>query len=189
MMLKCVKALALLVVLVAGGLLAYAYSGLYDVSATRENGVVSRWLLTTVRQHSIHARLGGIQVPTNLSDPKMVEDGFSHYHEMCEGCHLAPGMDNSEIREGLNPQPPVLAKAVPHTTPAELFWIIKNGVRMTGMPAWGTSHDDQAIWQMVAFLEQLPKMTPAEYQTLAKNDKGDPDAHDPMPAPKQPGTH
>ena len=188
-MLKCFKALALLVVLVTGGLLAYIYSGLYDVSATQEDGAVTRWLFGTVRRHSIHARLADIQVPANLGDPKMVEAGFSHYHEMCEGCHLAPGMETSEIRMGLNPQPPVLAKAVPHSTPAELFWTIKNGIRMTGMPAWGTSHDDEAIWEMVAFLEKLPTMTPAEYQALAKNDKGDPDAHESMPAVKKPGIH
>ena len=188
-MLKCFKALALLVAVIAGGFIAYIYSGLYDVSATHEDGVISRWVLGTVRRHSIHARLDGIQVPT-LTDPKLVETGFVHYHAMCEECHLAPGMDSSETRAGLNPQPPILAEVVPHKTPAELFWVIKNGIRMTAMPAWGVTHDDQEIWAMVAFLEQLPKTTPAQYQALAQETRNmhDDDDHDHAPpAAKQPG--
>lgn len=186
-MLKCFKALALLLAVAAGGFLAYVYSGLYDVSATHEDGVVTRWLLTTVRRHSIHARVDGIQVPA-LTDPKLVEEGFVHYHAMCEGCHLAPGMDSSEIRAGLNPQPPILADVVPHRTPAELFWVIKNGIRMTGMPAWGVTHDDQKIWAMVAFIEQLPKTTPAQYQALAQETGNMPDDDDQPPAAKKHGT-
>jgi mono/diheme cytochrome c family protein len=186
MMLKCFKALALLVVVITGGLIAYIYSGLYDVAATHEDGAATRWLFGTVRRHSIHARLDGIQVPA-LTDPKMVEEGFVHYHAMCEECHLAPGMGSSETRAGLNPQPPILADVMPHTTPAELFWVIKNGIRMTGMPAWGITHDDQKIWAMVAFIEQLPKTTPAQYQALEQETRNMPDDDDHPPAAKKPG--
>ena len=85
---------------------------------------------------------------------------------MCVDCHLAPGMDSSEIRQGLLPKPPKLQEVVDEWKPAELFWIIKNGVKMTGMPAWGPTHSDAKIWAIVAFLEKLPHMTAAQYQEM-----------------------
>ena len=148
-------------------LVGFAYSGAYDVSASRPDGAAVRWLLTAIRERSIDRGAADIAVPA-LDDPKLVQEGFEHYHEMCTGCHLAPGMASSEIRAGLNPQPPVLAEVVRGTSPARLFWVIKNGVKMTGMPAWGTSHSDQMIWAMVAFLQKLPDMSPAQYQAMEK---------------------
>ena len=178
--LKTLIALLLVAALTSFG---YAYSGLYDVAASTPERPLARWILTTVRDHSIDRQSAGIAVP-RLDDPKLVGEGFEHYHEMCTGCHLAPGMDSSEIRQGLNPQPPVLAELVPHRSPARLFWVIKNGVKMTGMPAWGASHSDEMIWAMVAFLERLPTMTPAQYQAMEKrlpdspdHDEGSPSHH------------
>lgn len=161
---KTIAAVAFAVILGATG---FAYSGVYDVAASQQDSAPIRWFLVTTRDHSINRQAAGIAVPS-LSDPEMIQEGFEHYHEMCTGCHLAPGMESSEIREGLNPQPPILAKVVPNSNPARLFWVIKNGVKMSGMPAWGTSHSDQMIWAMVAFLERLPTLTPAEYQSMEK---------------------
>lgn len=171
-----VKTAVILALACIAALIVYAYSGFYDVAASEPDSAAMRWLLVTVRNRSIEHRAAGIEVPP-LDDPKLVQEGFEHYHEMCTGCHLAPGMESSEMRQGLNPQPPVLAKVVPHTSPARLFWVIKNGVKMSGMPAWGTSHSDQMIWAMVAFLEKLPDMTPAEYQAMEKQ-LGDMPGHD-----------
>ncbi|HEV2112085.1 MAG TPA: cytochrome c [Gammaproteobacteria bacterium] len=147
--------------------IGYVYSGFYDVAASQPDDAVTRWVLVTVRDRSINRRASEITVPS-LTDPKLIQEGFEHYHEMCTGCHLAPGVESSEIRAGLNPAPPVLAKLVPNSSPARLFWVIKNGVKMSGMPAWGASHSDQMIWAMVAFLERLPTLTPAEYQAMEK---------------------
>lgn len=165
--LSYVKTAAVLATICIAVFLVCVYSGIYDVSASKPDNAVMRWLLVTVRDRSIERRAAEITVPP-LDDPNLIQEGFEHYHEMCTGCHLAPDLDSSEIREGLNPQPPVLAKVVPDLSPAQLFWVIKYGVRMTGMPAWGTSHSDQMIWAMVAFLERLPHMTPAEYQAMEK---------------------
>ena len=96
---------------------------------------------------------------------------------MCAGCHLAPGVETSAIRTGLNPRPPVLARIIPHTPLAELFWIIKNGIKMTGMPAWGQTEDDASIWAIVAFLEKLHAMTPAEYRAMQKENAQAVDSH------------
>jgi hypothetical protein len=92
--------------------------------------------------------------------------GAEHYAEMCTGCHLAPGMKDTEIRAGLYPRPPNLVEHGAHRKPAEMFWIIKHGLKMTGMPAWGVTHDDQGIWGIVAFLQKLPDLSPQQYEEL-----------------------
>jgi len=83
---------------------------------------------------------------------------------MCTGCHLAPGMADSEIRPGLYPQPPNLAREKVDARKA--FWVIKHGIKMSAMPAWGLSHDDPTIWSMVAFLQKLPMLSPAQYRDI-----------------------
>jgi mono/diheme cytochrome c family protein len=83
---------------------------------------------------------------------------------MCTDCHLKPGAGDSEIRPGLYPQPPNLSQV--RVDPREAFWVIKHGIKMSAMPAWGTSHDDETIWSMVAFLQKLPDMTPRQYRDM-----------------------
>jgi mono/diheme cytochrome c family protein len=162
---KCFKFLVVILILGFGASLAYIYSGVADIAATAPEGRLTRWVLGTVRERSIAARLANIQVPP-LTDPKMIENGFVRYDKLCAGCHLAPGIDSSDLHSGLNPRPPVLARAVPYSTPAELFWITKNGIKMTAMPAWGQTQDDATLWAIVAFLEKLPSLTPAVYQAM-----------------------
>jgi hypothetical protein len=87
---------------------------------------------------------------------------------MCSGCHLAPGMKRTEISRGLYPRAPELRRKT-DLTPAELFWIVKHGVKMTGMPAWGVTHEDELLWDVVAFVRKLPELTPDQYETLVKN--------------------
>lgn len=167
---KCLKLLIAILILASGAFLAYIYSGVANVAATSSDGIFSRWVLGTLRERSIATRISDIQVPP-FTDPKMIENGFMHYQEDCAGCHLAPGMETSDLHAGLNPRPPILAHAVPHSTPAELFWITKNGIKMTAMPAWGQTNDDATLWAIVAFLEKLPSTTPAEYQAMRQTTK------------------
>ncbi len=82
-------------------------------------------------------------------------------------------MKNTPLREGLSPQPPDLTQA--RSDPAEAFSVIKHGIKMSGMPAWGTSHDDDTLWSIVAFLDKLPRMTAQEYQAITA--KAPPDAN------------
>lgn len=166
----------LVVVLVAAVLvLAVAvYTGSFEVAADTPHGRVAYWLLETVRDRSVGARSSAVQVPP-LTDPNMIKDGAEHYAEMCTGCHLAPDARDSEIRPGLDPQPPDLTKSPP-PSPARAFWVIKHGIKMTAMPAWGTTHSDAAIWNIVAFLQKLPSMTPEQYHTLVgESDEGNHD--------------
>jgi mono/diheme cytochrome c family protein len=162
---RCLKFFIAILILAVGAFLAYIYSGVANVGASAPEGPLARWVLGTVRERSIATRIGNIQAPP-LTDPKMIENGFVHYEKDCAPCHLAPGEQTSDLRAGLNPRPPVLAHVVPHSTPAELFWITKNGIKMTAMPAWGKTYDDATLWAIVAFLEKLPAMTPVEYQAM-----------------------
>jgi mono/diheme cytochrome c family protein len=105
-------------------------------------------------------------VPTDLDAQTRIHSGAEHYAQMCAACHLTPGMRSTELRQGLYPQPPDLAK-LGIADPAKAFWVIKHGVKMTAMPAWGVSHGDDAIWDMVAFIRQLPKLDEDGFVALA----------------------
>ncbi|HEX5354467.1 MAG TPA: cytochrome c [Rhodanobacteraceae bacterium] len=142
----------------------FAYSGAYQVGADVPHWRITRRAIGMVRGHAIDHRIADIKPPP-LDDPALIKLGARHYSEMCVGCHLAPGVDHSDLREGLYPRPPNLTRFAPD--PAESFWIIKHGLKMTAMPAWGKSHDDHAIWAMVAYLQKQPKMSAAEFHLLS----------------------
>ena len=152
------------------------YSGAYNVAADAPHTKPVYEFLTLVRERSIAVRASSITVPADLDDQKRILAGAGLYNEMCSGCHLGPGLERTEISQGLNPQAPLLAK-VADSSPAEEFWVIKHGIKMTGMAAWGPTHNDTLIWDMVAFLQRLPHLTAAEYQTMIKNA---PEDHDEM---------
>ena len=150
------------VALVLGAMLAQF--GAYSVAADAPHLALTRAIIGYIREQSIESRADAIKVPS-LGNPKMIVEGAEHYSAMCTGCHLAPGMRENEMRPGMNPQPPILWK-LPPGDPAEQFWVIKHGIKMTGMPAWGITHSDEEIWNMVAFLKVLPKLSPAMYRAL-----------------------
>jgi mono/diheme cytochrome c family protein len=156
--------LAIIVVLVAIGL-AGVYSGVFNVSAMYPDRALVSWVMGTTMDHSVARHAAGITVPP-LDDPAMVRLGFQHYREMCVACHGAPGVEIAEVGQGLNPDPPELVESVGDWKPNELFWITKNGVRMTGMPAWGVTHSDEKIWAIVAFMQGLPKLDAEAYKKL-----------------------
>jgi mono/diheme cytochrome c family protein len=154
---------AALVVLLGG--FAVIYAGLYDVAATEPHSPVTSWLLETARTRSIKAHAAGIQTPPGLDDPAKVIIGVEHYAAHCAVCHGAPGVPNGDIAHGLYPQPPNLSEAAKRYSPGELFWILKNGIKMSGMPAW-SDHSDAELWSTVAFLKRLPGMSEQEYAGL-----------------------
>jgi mono/diheme cytochrome c family protein len=166
-----------IVIVVAGGL--FVYSGWYDIGADQPHLAPVRWLLGTVRDRAIETRSEHIAVPA-LGDPRQMAEGAEHYAEMCAGCHLAPGVRDSEIRQGLNPPAPDLTRSAPEA--AEAFWTIKHGIKMTGMPAWGPTHSDDKLWAIVAFVEALPHMSAKEYEAWthrAHEDRAPPGSKDP----------
>jgi len=144
---------------------AVIYTGAYDVAASSPHWPVTRWLMETARIRSIKAHAAGIQVPPGFDDPARIPIGVEHFAAHCAVCHGAPGVPRGDIAQGLYPPPPDLAKTAPLYTPAELFWIVKNGIKMTGMPAWG-DHSDAELWATVSFLKKLPGMSEQDYARL-----------------------
>ena len=165
-----IRTILILTLLLVGAVVGFIYSGLYNVGASEPHWGLTRWLMSTAMERSVQHHARGIEVPP-LDDPALVESGFDHYRNMCVGCHGAPGAQTWEGGEGLNPEPPKLAETVPGWTPAELYWITKNGIKMTGMPAWSETHDDQALWAIVAFLEKLPELSEAQYRAMEESAK------------------
>ena len=156
-----------LLVLLAGAAAMAIYTGFYNIGADVPHPQPIYWLYETVRDRSVAARARDIVVPTDLDDSSRISKGAGQYAEMCSGCHLAPGMKRTEISRGLYPRAPELRRQT-DLTPAEQFWIVKHGVKMSGMPAWGVTHDDELLWDVVAFVRQLPELTPEQYETLVK---------------------
>ncbi len=156
-----------IVVLIVIGLIII-YSGWYNVSAANKEPGLSRWVLSTTMDNSVEKHAEGINVP-DLNSPEKFKEGFAHYNSMCKGCHGAPGKEETEMAKGLNPKAPNLAHSAKDMPAEELFWVTKNGIKMTGMPAWGLTHSDDKIWSIVAFIEKLPGMTGAEYDSLASH--------------------
>ena len=141
---------------------AFVYIGVYDVSAASRHLPPTQWLLSTAADRSIAARADDIDGPpsgTNIDR----EHGLVHYHEMCVACHGAPGIQPSEVGRGLNPTPPDFGDGTYSRRPGEVFWIIKNGIRMTGMPGFGPTHTDNEVWSMVVVLEELREVNAEEY--------------------------
>jgi len=169
---------AIIVAVLIAGYLVFIYSGIYNISAMVPHNNLTLWMMNTVRENSIkHNADDKIKMP-DLSDKSLLKMGFVHYREMCVSCHGAPGIKQSEFAEGLYPNPPMLSKVAKEWTPQQLFWITKNGLKMTGMPAFGPTHTDDMIWAIVAFTKTLPTMTKEQYQVLDNETKGESDEAD-----------
>ena len=148
-------------VLAAAGLL-FVYSGVYDIAASKPENPVAAWVLSTAMRRSVAHYAGPAGAPAQSSD-ELIRQGFKLYNETCVYCHGAPGKDPVDIGKGLNPEPPFLADTVGRWTTPELAWIVKNGVRMTGMPAFGATHSEAERAAVVAFIQRLPTMTAEQY--------------------------
>lgn len=144
------------------------HMGSFDVAADTPHSQAVYWLMNTVRERSIAIRAAGVAVPSDLTESKRIVSGAAQYAAMCSSCHLAPGMKRTEVSRGLYPRAPELRRGS-DLTPAEQFWVVKHGLKMTGMPAWGVTHDDEMLWDVVAFLRKLPELSADQYQVLVKS--------------------
>jgi mono/diheme cytochrome c family protein len=146
------------------GAAVFVGSGVYNIGADDHHTRIVLTIIEQLRNRSIAVRAHGIEAP-NLDDPTNIAAGAQHYAALCIGCHLAPGVRKSEIRAGLYPHPPNLAEEDVGDA-QRAFWIIKHGIKMSAMPAWGKTLNDAAIWDIVSFVRQMPTMTPEAYQQL-----------------------
>jgi mono/diheme cytochrome c family protein len=143
-------------------------AGLVDFSASTPPGRLEEQLATFALNRSIERHASKVANPLARS-PAAVAAGLALFRTHCVACHGAPGVDPTEGGASLNPPAPGLTLArVQARSDGELKWIVSNGIRMTGMPAFGTSRSDEDVWQLVAALRRLPKLSPEERQMLAK---------------------
>lgn len=170
-------AFVLIVLLLLAGLAGiFIYGGVYNIAADAPHSRLVFGALQELRERAVAAYSRDVHPPADLASPQRVAAGAGLYNEMCTGCHLGPGIERSELSQGLYPAAPELARG-DDLTPAEQFWVIKHGVKLTAMPAWGKTHDDQLIWDMVAFIRQLPKMNAAQYEAAVASA---PESHEEM---------
>jgi mono/diheme cytochrome c family protein len=148
--------IAIVLILIAGVLSAFGamFSGIYNVAATEPRSAFAEWVLNTTMKQSVERHAQDIEVP-DLGSTEQLYAGINNYNKMCAGCHAPPGESLSAVAKGLNPKPSDLAKSAERLSAQELFWVVKNGVKMTGMPAWGPTHSDDELWPIVAFAQQL----------------------------------
>jgi len=148
------------------GVAIFFFGGFYSVAATAEDPAVVTWALTQVRNASIN-RYALDQPPGSINDATNVQAGARAFAAHgCTTCHGGPGVSWLKLSEGLHPDPPDLKKVVDQRSPAQLFWIVKKGVNMTGMPSFELAGaKDEEIWQIVAFLKKLPTVSETDYKS------------------------
>ncbi len=171
---------------------AFALSGVYNISARVPHMASTTRLLETVRNRSISRHSGEVDLPA-LDDPAGAMVGAVHFDATCRKCHGAPGQPQEEFAQGLYPNPPSLSASARQRSRKEIFWIIDNGLKMTGMPAFGGNHEREDIIGMTAFIKMLPEFDKQGYaqfvkQSVAKglgekhhHGKSAPDAHSDEP--------
>ncbi|CAB3749587.1 c-type cytochrome [Paraburkholderia humisilvae] len=158
-------AVALLVLSIAAGF-AFIYSGIYNVSASSKDNPIVAWMLHRTYEASLH-RYGGKDVaPADLMSLENIRAGARLYDSTCALCHGAPGQPLSPVGQGIQPSAPSLLAATRRNNPPLMFWVIKHGVNMTAMPAFGKTQSDDTIWQLTAFLYKGRGITKDQYDAL-----------------------
>ena len=148
------------------GALAFVWSGWYDIAATKQHTQPVYTLLEKAGRQSIRLRAASI-VPPPLDSPALVARGAVCYVEKCLQCHGGPGVAQGEIGRSMQPLPGPLVGASAKFGSAELYWITRHGIKMSGMPAWQHRVPDADLWALVAFMQRLPRLTAAEFRPLA----------------------
>lgn len=151
-------------VLAVGGLLV-AVSGIVPIKASSGHWRITEWLLRFGMHRSFATHSLGIAVPP-LDAPHLILKGATHYDFGCRSCHGSPGLPQPRIAQSMTPKAPYLPPLIENWKPAQLFSLVKHGVKFTGMPAWPTQQRDDEVWAVVAFLQTLPRLGPAEYERL-----------------------
>jgi mono/diheme cytochrome c family protein len=172
--------------LAGGGALLFIRSGIYNVGASSPHTRLTEWATHETMIHSVRRHAAGIAAPRRFTARQAVA-GFCTYETHCVACHGAAGIAREHWVSGMEPAPPYLLDATQRFTPAELFWIARNGIKMTGMPAWRDSLSDRQIWDLVGFLEAMRTLPPQAYaQWRSRRMCGG--VSGPWPAPAPPAT-
>jgi mono/diheme cytochrome c family protein len=175
--------LAALGALLAGvlGAPVYIKSGVFNVGASKPHTNITQWITEETMIHSIRSHAKDIVAPASASAAQ-VRRGFCAYETHCVACHGASAVPRQLWVSGMEPGPPYLLDAAKRWKPRELFWIVKNGIKMTGMPSWRNAMSDDELWDVVAFLEATSKMNAQDYLRWRSADICGPVSAAPLPA-------
>lgn len=154
-----------LAVLSAVGALIVIATGAYNVAATSPHSKPVEWVLGATMDRSVEVRAGRLKPPAAALTAKG-RAGFQDFEKLCVICHGAPGIEATEIGKGLYPPAPELSEAAADLSMAEVYWIISNGIKDTGMPAFKASHKEEELWLIAAFVKRLAGMSAKDYQNL-----------------------
>lgn len=155
---------AILIALPVGGFLVAA-SGIMPIKASSGHWPITAWFLNFSMGRSVSTHAAGIEVPP-LDDPGLILRGAGHYHISCRPCHGSPERRQPRVPLAMIPHPTYLPPVIPEWSPEELFYIVKHGVKFTGMPAWPTQQRDDEVWAVTAFLLTMPELDEEEYWQL-----------------------
>lgn len=161
---RLLKLAALGIALAIGGFLVAA-SGIMPIKASSGHWAITAWFLSFSMERSVATHSFPIEPPP-LDEPLLILKGAGHYETGCRPCHGSPTLHHPRIPQAMTPHPPYLPETIPEWESEELFYIVKHGVKFTGMPAWPTQKRDDEVWAVVAFLREFPELSADEYQRL-----------------------
>ena len=170
MKVKLSKIGALLLVTVISfiaGAALFVYFGIYNISALKQHTMPVYNLLEYAMRRSVLVRADEIKVP-DLTGKERIRSGAMHYQGHCLQCHGAPGVAPHALAFGMTPEPVNLVSTAREWEPDQIYWVIKHGIKMSGMPAWKNRLSDEEMWDIVAFIEAMVYMSPIEYAALRK---------------------
>lgn len=160
--------IAVFLVVVAFGGFLFVTSGIMPIKASSGHWAITAWFLNFAMRRSVITHSLGMKTPA-LNDAALVAQGAGHYEFGCLPCHGGPDLPQPVVAQHMTPHPPYLPPEISKWDADELFYIVKHGVKFTGMPAWPAQQRDDEVWAVVAFLLKLPQLTAGEYQELARS--------------------
>ena len=172
------KAFAFLIcIVVAVSLVMVIWIRSRGISAKEQPGRLETNIARTMRGLAVPRSARDLKNPV-VKDQDVMAEAMAHYADHCATCHANDGSGNTDIGRGLYPKPPDMRLAATQAlTDGELFFIIENGVRLTGMPAWSTGTEDGSVesWKLVHFIRELPKLTPEQIEQMKAMNPRSPD--------------
>ncbi len=140
-------------------------TGAFEARASKPDDPISAWVTHTTMSNAMRREARSVPAPASFTREQILA-GLRLYQSRCIACHGGPGVARADWVQGLTPSPPYLIDASQRWTRPELYWMVKHGVKMTAMPAWGPTENDQEVWDVVAFLVAMPDIKPAEFQRI-----------------------
>ncbi|HEY0848056.1 MAG TPA: c-type cytochrome [Noviherbaspirillum sp.] len=142
---------------------AFVYAGIYNIAATEQHTAPVYWLLDYAMRRSVKQRSDEV-APPDLRDAPRIRRGFVLYRAKCVQCHGAPGISPDDLGFGMTPAPASLVATAREWSATEIYWVVRNGIKMSGMPGWEYRLNNDDIWNIVAFVQRLPTLSPKDYE-------------------------